>query len=51
MVLTRKMEVRGDKLVIELSTSAADGTPVTRTLTWKRLAGSAGVASARGTGT
>jgi hypothetical protein len=37
MTLTRAMEVRGDQLVIELETTAADGTPVTRTLTWKRL--------------
>jgi hypothetical protein len=51
MVLTRKMEVRGSKLMIQLSTSATDGTPVTRTLTWKRLAGTVGTASARGTGT
>ena len=37
MVLTREMDVRGDTLVITLDTTAADGTPVTRTLTWKRL--------------
>jgi hypothetical protein len=37
MVLTRAMEVRGDVLVIKLDTTAADGTPVTRTLTWRRL--------------
>jgi hypothetical protein len=36
-VLTREMEVRGDRLVIRLQTSAADGTPVTRTLTWRRV--------------
>ena len=38
LVLTRKMQVRGDELVIRLQTSAADGTPVTRTLTWRRVA-------------
>jgi len=37
MTLTRGMEVQGDRLVIRLETTAADGTPVTRTLTWKRL--------------
>ena len=36
-VLTRAMEVVGDTLVITLDTSAADGTPVTRTLTWQRV--------------
>ena len=36
MVLTRGMEVAGDALVITLETTAADGTPVVRTLTWKR---------------
>ena len=38
MVLTRAMEVRGNTLVIRLETSAADGLPVVRTLTWSRLA-------------
>jgi len=38
MVLTRRMDVRGDNLVIELDTTAADGAPVIRTLTWRRLA-------------
>ena len=38
MVLTRAMEVRGDTLVIRLETTAADGTPVVRTLTWDRAA-------------
>jgi hypothetical protein len=51
MLLTRSMEVRGNKLVIELSTSAADGTPVTRTLTWRRLGGATDAAPPRGTGT
>ena len=37
LVLTRAMEVQGDTLVIRLGTSAADGTAVTRTLTWKRV--------------
>jgi hypothetical protein len=37
MVLTRAMEVRGDTLSIKLETTAADGTPVVRTLTWKRV--------------
>jgi hypothetical protein len=37
MVLTRRMEVDGDRLVIALDTSAADGVAVTRTLTWRRL--------------
>lgn len=36
MVLTREMRVDGDVLVIELDTTAADGTAVRRTLTWKR---------------
>lgn len=36
-VLTREMAVRGDTLVIELRTTSGDGTPVTRTLTWKRV--------------
>jgi hypothetical protein len=37
MVLTREMEIRGDMLVIRLETTAADGVPVTRTLTWRRV--------------
>lgn len=36
-VLTRAMEVHGDTLVIRLDTTAADGTAVTRTLTWQRV--------------
>jgi hypothetical protein len=36
-VLTRAMEVRGDALIIRLETTAADGTAVTRTLTWRRV--------------
>jgi len=41
MTLTRAMSVRGNTLVIQLQTAAADGTPVTRTLTWERLADAA----------
>lgn len=37
-VLTRAMDVRGDTLVIKLETNMADGTPITRTLTWRRVA-------------
>ena len=37
-VLTRAMEVQGDHLTIRLQTNASDGTAVTRTLTWKRVA-------------
>ena len=37
LVLTRVMEVEGDTLVIKLDTNAADGMPVTRTLTWRRV--------------
>ena len=36
-VLTRAMEVQGDRLVIQLQTTSSDGTAVTRTLTWKRV--------------
>jgi hypothetical protein len=36
-VLTRAMNVHGDTLIIKLDTTAADGTTVTRTLTWKRV--------------
>ena len=36
MVLTRAMQVKGDVLSIELETTAADGAPVLRTLTWHR---------------
>jgi hypothetical protein len=36
-VLTRAMDVQGDTLVIKLDTTAADGTAVTRTLTWRRV--------------
>jgi hypothetical protein len=36
-VLTRAMDVQGDRLVITLETNAADGSMVTRTLTWRRV--------------
>jgi hypothetical protein len=36
-VLAREMAVAGDTLTISLRTNAVDGTPVTRTLTWKRV--------------
>ena len=36
-VLTRAMKVEGDGLIITLDTNAADGAPVTRTLTWRRI--------------
>jgi hypothetical protein len=36
-VLTRAMDVQGDTLVIRIDTTAADGAPVTRTLTWERV--------------
>ncbi|MGE5116818.1 MAG: lipocalin-like domain-containing protein [Betaproteobacteria bacterium] len=35
--LTRAMTVAGDTLTIRLRTAAADGTPVTRTLLWRRV--------------
>jgi lipocalin-like protein len=37
MTLTRAMNVTDDTLSIELETTAADGIPVVRTLTWQRL--------------
>jgi hypothetical protein len=37
-VLTRAMRVNGDTLTITLDTSSADGQPLTRTLTWSRVA-------------
>ena len=37
MVLSRAMRVTGDTLLIKLETTAADGTPVVRALTWRRL--------------
>lgn len=35
--LSRGMTVEGDSLVIRLQTTASDGLPVTRTLTWRRV--------------
>lgn len=37
LVLTRAMAVARDTLIITLDTNAADGAPVTRTLTWRRV--------------
>lgn len=37
MRFTRDVRVNGDRLVIRLATTAADGTPITRTLTFQRL--------------
>jgi hypothetical protein len=36
--LSRKMTVQADSLVIQLETTSWDGLPVTRTLTWSRVA-------------
>ncbi len=36
-VFTRDVRVVGDRLLIRLGTSAADGTPITRTLTFERV--------------
>ena len=36
--LSREMTVQGDSLVIRLETTSWDGLPVTRTLTWSRVA-------------
>jgi hypothetical protein len=36
-VLSRGMTVEEDSLIIKLTTTAWDGTPVTRTLTWERV--------------
>jgi hypothetical protein len=32
------MQVDGDRLVVRVDTTAPDGGPLTRTLTWRRLA-------------
>jgi lipocalin-like protein len=40
MKMTRDVRVLGDRLWIRLSTNAADGTPITRTLTFERIPGS-----------
>jgi len=37
MVVTRALQVRGDELSLELPTTAMDGTPVIRTLRWRRV--------------
>ena len=37
LVLTRGMQVEGDRLTISLRTTATTGEPVTRTLTWRRV--------------
>lgn len=37
VVVTRRMEVEGDLLTLRLPTTAADGTPVVRTLKWRRV--------------
>jgi len=37
-VMTRAMRVDGDTLTITLDTTSIDGRPVTRTLTWARVA-------------
>lgn len=36
LVVTRRMEVTGDMLALRLPTTTADGTPIMRTLQWKR---------------
>jgi hypothetical protein len=36
-VLTRAMDVQDDTLIIRLETTAADGTTLRRTLTWRRV--------------
>lgn len=38
MVVTRRMVVEGDELTLRLPTTAWDGTPVVRTLRWRRVA-------------
>ena len=40
-VVTRQMRVEGDRLIIQLATTSADGDPVTRTLIWLRGASTA----------
>ena len=39
MVVTRRLEVEGDRLTIRLPTTRADGEPITRTLSWRRVSG------------
>jgi hypothetical protein len=38
LVVTRSRRVAGDELTIQLDTASADGTPVLRTLRWRRVA-------------
>ena len=38
MEVLRTLTVNGDRLVIELETTTLEGEPVTRTLTWERVA-------------
>lgn len=35
--VSRKLQVRNDQLTIQLATTTPEGTPVTRTLIWKRV--------------
>ena len=35
--LTRGMDVQGDRLIITIAMTMADGTAITRTLTWQRV--------------
>ncbi len=37
LVLTRRMQVEGDALTIRVDTAGPDGTPLVRTLTWRRV--------------
>lgn len=37
MIVTRRLEVTGDELSLRLPTTALDGTPVVRTLKWRRV--------------
>ena len=37
LVVTRRMKVVGDELVIRLDTATCDAVPITRTLKWKRV--------------
>ena len=38
VVVTRRLQVTGDGLMLRLPTTAVDGTPVVRTLKWRRVA-------------
>ena len=37
-VVTRRFQINGAELVIQLETTAGDGEPITRTLRWRRVA-------------